>query len=269
MSYVDVNGLSLYFEEHGAGEPLILLHGGLHTGETFGPALAELAKHRRVIAPDLQAHGRTADIDRPLRFETMADDIAGLARHLGLQSVDVMGYSLGGGVAWRLAIQHPDLVRRLVVLSSACKRIGWYPEVIAGFDAMGSQLAEMLAPSPIGQTYARVAPRPQDWPVLLHKTGDLLRQDYDWTGEVGALSLPVLLVYADADSIRPEHMIECYALLGGGQRDAHWDGSLRSPSRLAVLPGYAHTDVNTAPELAPLVESFLSADPLVPPPLGS
>jgi pimeloyl-ACP methyl ester carboxylesterase len=268
MSYLNLNGLSLAYQEHGAGEPLILLHGGLGCGDMIVESMAELTKHRRVIAPDLQAHGRTADIGRPLRWETMADDIAGLIQHLGLGSADVMGYSLGGQVAWRLAIQHPALVRRLVLLSTACKRTGWYPEVIAGFDAMGSQLASMMRPSPIGQTYARIAPAPQDWPVLLDKVGDLLRQDYDWAAEAAALSLPVLLMYADADSVLPSHIAECYALFGGGQRDAHWDGSLRSPSRLAVLPGYAHTDVHLAPELAPLVEAFLSADPLVPPSLG-
>lgn len=268
MSYLDVNGLSLYYDEHGAGEPLILLHGGLNCGETFGPVLDELARHRRVIVPDLQAHGRTADIDRPMRWETLADDVAALARHLGLESADVMGISLGGGVSWRLAIQYPDLVRRLVILAAAGKRTGWYPEVIAGFDAMGAPLAEMMKQSQIYQTYERIAPRPQDWPRLLDKVGDLLRQDYDWTGEIAGIRAPVMLGFADADSIRPEHIIECYALLGGGQRDAHWDGSLRSASRLAVLPGYAHTNVQMAPELAPMVENFLSADPLVPPALG-
>jgi pimeloyl-ACP methyl ester carboxylesterase len=267
MSYVDVNGLSLYYQEQGAGEPLIILHGGLMSGELIGPAVPELAKTRRLILPDLQAHGRTADIDRPMRWETMADDIAALASHLGLDSVDLMGISLGGGVAWRLAIQHPGLVRRLAIIAAPAKRTGWYPEVLAGFDAMGSQLAEMLRPSPLGESYARIAPRPQDWPRLLEKTGDLLRQDYDWSQEISALTIPVLLGYADADSVRPEHIVEAYAMLGGGQRDAHWDGSLRSASRLAIFPGRVHTDVHAAPELAPAVESFLSTGVLVPPAL--
>jgi pimeloyl-ACP methyl ester carboxylesterase len=267
MSYVDVNGLSLYYQERGAGEPLIILHGGLMSGELIGPAAPELATTRRLILPDLQAHGRTADIDRPMRWETMADDIAALASHLGLDSVDLMGISLGGGVAWRLAIQHPGLVRRLVIIAAPVKRAGWYPEVLAGFDAMGRQLAEMLRPSPLGESYARIAPRPQDWPRLLEKTGDLLRQDYDWSQEISALTIPVLLGYADADSVLPEHIVESYALLGGGQRDAHWDGSLRPASRLAVFPGRVHTDVHMAPELAPAMESFLSAGVLVPPSL--
>jgi pimeloyl-ACP methyl ester carboxylesterase len=123
--------------------------------------LPELTKNRRVITADLQAHGRTADIDRPLRYETLANDIAGLIRHLDLSEPDVMGYSLGGGAALRLAIQYPDLVRRLVLLAVPCARNGWFPEVRAGFDAMGAQLAEFLKPSPVYAEYQRVAPRPE------------------------------------------------------------------------------------------------------------
>jgi pimeloyl-ACP methyl ester carboxylesterase len=265
MRYLDVNGLSLYYEEHGEGEPLVLLHGGLGSGEMFGPVLQDLARNRRVILPDLEAHGRTGDAGRPLRFETMGDSIAGLMRHLGLDQADVLGYSLGGGAALRLAIQHPALVRRLVLLATPCKRTAWYPEVLAGFDAMGSQLAEYFKPSPVYEVYSRVAPRVEDFPVLLDRAGDLLRQDYDWTGEIPAIAAPVMLVFADADSVQPEHIVEFYQLLGGGQRDAHWDGSLRAPSRLAVLPGQIHTDILTAPGLAEAVSAFLSADTLVPP----
>jgi pimeloyl-ACP methyl ester carboxylesterase len=213
----------------------------------------------------VQAHGRTADTGRPLRFETMGDDIAELIRHLGLDQVDVLGYSLGGGAALRLAIQHPALVRRLVLLSVPGKRTGWYPEVLAGFDAMGAQFAEVFKPSPIYEVYSRVAPRVEDFPVLLDKAGDLLRQDYDWTGEVAGFSAPVMLVFGDADSVQPEHIVEFYQLLGGGQRDAHWDGSLRAPSRLAVLPGRIHTDILTAPGLAAAVGAFLDEPVLVPP----
>ncbi len=158
MSYADVNGVSLFYEEHGSGQPLILLHGGLGMGEMYAPILPLLAKGRRVITVDLQAHGHTADVDRPLRHETLADDIAGLIGHLGLAQADVMGYSFGGATALRTAIQHPDLVRRLVVVSVASKRDGWYPESLAGMDQMGSQLAEMLKGSPMYQIYAQVAP---------------------------------------------------------------------------------------------------------------
>jgi pimeloyl-ACP methyl ester carboxylesterase len=271
MSYADVNGLSLYYAEHGSSEggtPLILLHGGYGTGADFEPAMPELAKNRKVIAVDLQAHGRTADIDRPLRYPAMADDIAGLIRHLGLAEADVLGYSLGGGVALRLAIQHPELIRRLVVVSQAPRRDAWYPEVRAGFDGMGSHLAEAFKQSPMYAQYMNVAPRVQDWPVLMDKIGDLLRQDYDWSAEVAAFTMPVLLAFGDADSIPAAEIAEFYRLLGGGLRDGNWDGSTRPASRLAIVPGRVHTDMWGGPELAAIVTGFLDTTTLVPPPMG-
>jgi pimeloyl-ACP methyl ester carboxylesterase len=269
MSYAHVNGLSLYYQEHGdGGEPLILLHGGFGTGDTFGPVLDELAATRRVITADLQAHGGTADVDRPLRFETMADDIAALTGHLGLEHADVLGYSLGGGVALRLAIQHPHLVRRLVLVSVTARRDGSYPEVRAAMDAMGRQLEPMFRQSPIYPAYAKLAPRVEDFPVLIDKVGELNRRDYDWTTEIAGITAPVMLVYGDADSVIPAHIAEFYALLGGGLRDGHWDGSARPAARLAILPGQIHTDMLTAPGLAGAVSMFLDTPVLVPPPLG-
>src|SRR3954449_8398486 len=148
MSHADVNGLSLHYEEHGAGEPLVLLHGGIGAGEMFAPILPELTEGRRVITVDLQGHGATADVDRPLRPETMADDVAALIEHLGLERADLMGYSLGGMVALRTAIQHPERVRRLVVVSVAFSRGGSYAEVVAAFDQFGPGMADMLGRSP-------------------------------------------------------------------------------------------------------------------------
>jgi len=266
MSYADVNGISLYYEEHGAGQPLILVHGGLGAASMYAPILPILAKDRRVIAVDLQAHGHTADVDRPLRFQTLGDDIAALIRHLGLAQADLMGYSFGAMTALRTAIQHPDLVRRLVITSIPCRRDGWYPESLAGMDAMGSALAGMLMQSPVYETYARVAPRVEDFPVLLDKTGELLRRDYDWSAEVAAITAPVMLVYADADAVRPAHMVEFYALLGGGLRDANWDGSLRPVARLAIVPGHTHYDIFASAELPAAVIPFLDAASLEPPP---
>jgi pimeloyl-ACP methyl ester carboxylesterase len=265
MSYAEVNGLSLWFEEHGTGEPLILLHGGLGMGEMYAPILPALAKGRRVITVDLQAHGHTADVDRPLRFETMSDDVAGLIRHLGLAQADVMGYSLGGATALRLAIRHPGLVRRLVLVATPFRRDGWYPESLAGMDQMGAHLAEGMKQSPMYQIYAQVAPRVEDWPVLLGKTGELLRQDFDLTADIATITAPVMLVYADADAIRPAHIVEFYALLGGGLRDANWDGSARPVTRLAVLPGYTHYDISTSPDLAAVAVSYLDQPSLEPP----
>src|SRR5260221_2540481 len=201
-NYASVNGLNLYYEIHGAGEPLILLHGGVGAIQMFGEVLPSLAQNRQVVAVDLQAHGRTADIDRPLRFELMAGDIAALIKHLGIEEADVMGYSLGGGVALRTAIQHPEVMRKLVLVSTPFKRDGWYPEILAGMGQMGPQVAEPMKQTPMYQHYASIAPQPEDWPVLLTKLGELLRQDYDWSKDVAALKSPTLLVVGDAGAAR-------------------------------------------------------------------
>src|ERR1700716_603815 len=147
--YAPVNGLNLYYEIHGSGEPLILLHGGLGSTEMFGDVLPLLAKSRRVIVVDLQAHGRTADIDRPMSFDAMADDIDALMKHLGIAKADVMGYSLGGGVALRVAVRHPAAVRKLVLVSFAFKRDGWYPEIGAGMAQMSAASAEPMKQTPM------------------------------------------------------------------------------------------------------------------------
>ena len=259
MSYADVNGLSLHYEEHGAGEPLILLHGGIGAGEMFTPILPALTEARRVITVDLQGHGGTADVDRPLRPELMADDIAALIEALGLEQVDLMGYSLGGMVALRTAIQHPALVRRLVLVSVAFRRDGSHPEVVAAMDRMSAAAAEPMRQSPLYEQYARLAPRVEDWPVLIGKISEALKDDYDWTADVGRITAQTLLVFADADSIRPAHIVEFFALLGGGLRDAGWDDSARPSNQLAVLPGRTHYDIYLAPALAPAVVRFLAA----------
>jgi pimeloyl-ACP methyl ester carboxylesterase len=259
MSYAKVNGLSLYYEEHGSGEPLVLLHGGISAGEMFGAILPALAAERRVITVDLQGHGGTADVDRPLLPETMADDIAALIRHLGVERADVMGYSLGGTVALRTAIQHPQVVRRLVLVSVGFRRDGSHPEVVQNMDQFSPELAPVLQQSPLYERYARLAPRVEDWPVLIAKTAELLHADYDWTAEVERLEPPPMLLFADADSVRPAHIVEFYGLLGGGLRDAGWDGSARPTARLAILPGTTHYDIYASPALAPAVIGFLDA----------
>jgi pimeloyl-ACP methyl ester carboxylesterase len=255
--YAEVNGLELYFEVHGDGEPLILLHGGVGAIEMFGEVLPMLAEGRKVIGVDLQAHGRTADIDRPLSYEQMADDVAALIGHLGFERADVMGYSLGGGVALQTAIRHPDAVRKLVVVSTAFKRDGWYPEVLAGMEQMGPAAAEPMKQTPMYQLYAGVAPRPEDWPVLLTKLGDLLGRDYDWSEQVAAMQVPTMIVVGDADSIRTAHAVEFFGLLGGGKRDAGWDGSGMPDARLAILPGTTHYEIFFSPTLASTVTPFL------------
>lgn len=265
MPYANVNGLSLYYEEHGSGgTPLVLLHGGIAAGEMFAPVLPELAAHRRVITVDLEAHGHTADIGRPLRYESMADDTAALIRQLGLDSADLMGYSLGGGVAYRTAIQHPDVLRRLVVVSQPGRWDGWYPESRAAMQQLGPQLAEPMKQSPLYEMYARIAPQVADWPVLIGRVGDLISRDYDWTAAIAGITAPVMLVFADADAIRPAHIMELYALLGGGLRDAGVDGSGRPAARLAILPGLTHYSVFASPALPAAVVPFLDAEDLQP-----
>ncbi|MFC5922365.1 alpha/beta fold hydrolase [Micromonospora vulcania] len=258
MSYADVNGLRLWYESHGDGRPLVLLHGGYGSTEMFVPIMPALARRRRVIAVDLQAHGRTADVDRPLLYETLADDVAALLGHLDLPSAELLGYSLGGGVALRTAIQHPALVRRLVLVSTPCRQTGWYPEVLAAMAAQDERVGEQMRGTPPHQLYQRIAPRPQDWPRLWAKSGDLLRRAYDWSDEVARLAIPTLLVFADADSIPTTHMAEFYGLLGGGHRDPGWDGTDRPAARLAVLPGHTHYDIVSAPALPAAVLEFLT-----------
>jgi pimeloyl-ACP methyl ester carboxylesterase len=257
--YAHVNGLEIYYEVHGTGQPLVLLHGGVGAIEMFGEVLPLLAESRQVIAVDLQAHGRTADIDRPLRLVSMADDIGALIEHLGFEEADVMGYSLGGGVALQTAIRHPQLVRKLVLVSTPFSRDGWYPEVLAGMEQMGPAAAEPMKQTPMYQLYASVAPRPEDWPVLLTKLGQLLEQDYDLSEAVAAIEAPTMIVVGDADSIRTAHAVEFFKLLGGGKADAGWDGSGMSNARLAVLPATTHYDIFSSSTLASTVPPFLDA----------
>ncbi len=252
--HASVNDLKIYYEDYGAGEPLILLHGGVGGLEMFGPNLPALAKTRRVIAVDLQAHGRTADIDRPLRFESMADDIAALITQLGLNRSDVMGYSLGGGVALQLAIRHPAVVGKLVLVSTAFRRNGFYPEVLKNFDQMGPETAKFMKHSPLYELYPGV-----DWPQLFAKLGDLVRLDYDWSRQVSLIESPVLIVFADADAIRLAHIMDFFQLLGGGKQDAGLDGTARPANELAVLPGLTHYNIASSPVLGKVVAPFLDA----------
>lgn len=250
----NVNGISIYYEIQGTGTPLLLLHGGVGASEMFSASAPVLAESRQTIAVHLQGHGRTSDIDRPLSFEFMADDIAALINHLGIGKADVMGYSLGGEVALRTAIRHSEVVRKLVLVSTPFKRTGFYPEVLANFDKMGPEAGKFMKQSPLAQIYPDV-----DWAVLFTKLGSLLRQDFDWSKEVAAVKLPVMLVFADADAICPAHIMEFYSLLGGGLRDAGLDGSGRPTTRLAILPGMTHYDVLSFPALPALVTPFLDA----------
>lgn len=258
--YAPVNGLQMYFEVYGTetkAAPLVLLHGGFGAIEMYAAILPALAAYRQVIAADLQGHGRTADIDRPITYEGMADDVAALITYLGFPRADVMGYSLGGETALQTAIRHPEIVRKLVLVSTAFRQDGWYPEIMAGEAQMSPAAAEQMKQTPMFRMYAAIAPRPQDWPRFVTKLGDLLRKDYDWTAGAAALKMPTLIVGADADAVRTAHTLEFFGLFGGGKRDAGWDGSGRPSAELAVLPGTSHYTIFTSPALPAAVTPFL------------
>lgn len=255
--YAPVNGLRLYYEIYGTGDPLILLHGGLGAIEMFGSNIQALAKTHKVIAVDLQGHGRTADIDRPLRAELMADDIFELLKYLEIEKADIMGYSLGGIVSLQIAIRHPEVVRKLVVVSAPFKRDGFYPEILAQQVQMGPASAEFMKQTPMYQLYTKIAPRIEDWPVLITKMGELIKTDYDLSAMVKTIRIPVLIVAADADILPPSHAVEFFSLLGGGQRDGGWDGSGKPNSHLAILPGLTHYNIFMSPALASTVLWFL------------
>jgi pimeloyl-ACP methyl ester carboxylesterase len=254
---IPVNGIELGYQTLGEGTPLILLHGGFGTGEMFGPNLELLAAGRQVIAVDLQSHGRSPAADRPMRIETMGDDIAALIKDLGFDRAAVMGFSLGGGVGLRTAIQHPDVVSRLILVSTVFKRSGWHPEMTAGMDAMGPETVEFMRQTPLYQAYAAVAPDVDDWPVLVGQMVEAIKIDYDWSGDVPGLPMSVMLVIGDADGVPPSHAVEFFNLLGGGLRDANWDRSGMTRHRLAILPGVTHYDINETPALSEAVIPFL------------
>jgi pimeloyl-ACP methyl ester carboxylesterase len=250
-------GVDYYYEVRGQGEPLLLLHGGLGSIDMFEPVLPGFAS-RQVIAVDLQGHGRSTLGSRPIRCAAIADDMAALLKRLGRAKVDVFGYSFGGCVGLRLAVQHPEVVRRLVLMSTPFADDGWYAEMRPQQKQVSAAMAPMMKETPMYKSYAAVAPKPGDFPRLLDAMGDLMRQTYDWSAEVAKLKMPVMLVYGDADMVRPEHQVKFYQLLGGGLKDAGWNRESMSRNRWAVLPDATHYDIFMSPRLADTVLPFLN-----------
>ena len=265
--YADVNGIKLYHEIYGQGEPVVLLHGGLMTISEMSTLLEPLAKTRKVIAVELRGHGRTADTDRPLSFETMGDDIAALLNQLNISQADIVGLSLGAAVGLRTAIQHPERVRRLVVISSPYAKSGWYPETQEGMGQISAAMAANVMQTPTGK-FSKQWPEPQRFPQFLDKMGKMLSASYDWSAEVKRLPMAVMLVFADNDSVSQKHIAEFFALLGGGVKEPGWQNTQLSKARLAVVPGYSHYNFIKSTELAPIIEKYL-ADPLINPPAGA
>ena len=257
--YAEVNGINLYYEIHGSGRPLILLHGGLGSGEMFAPVLPMFTERHQVVAVDLQGHGRTADIDRPLDARLMADDIAALIDHLKLDRPDVVGYSLGGGVALQIGVKYPNRIRRLVLVSANIRRDAIPAEMLAQQEQVSAGAAEFMKDTPMYQNYQRVAPRPEDFPQLLNKIGSSMAKDFDLSEDVRGLQMPTLIVAADADMAPPSHYVEAFKLLDGGLRDGGWmgEGRPKGGHALAILPGLTHYNIVTSPLFAAVALAFL------------
>ena len=258
--HVMANGVNYYYEIHGRGEPLLLLHGGLGSIDMFGPVLPMLAKERQVIGVDLHGHGRTALGERPISLIDMGDDMATVLKQLGYENVDVLGYSLGAGVAFRLAVQHPALVRRLALVSAGYAQDGFYPEMLPMQAQVGAAMAEAMKETPMYKSYAAIAPRPQDFPKLLDRMGEAMRKPYDWSEDVKKLQMPVMLVYGDSDMFRLEHVVRFYQLLGGALKDAGWMREHMSRNRLAILPNLTHYEIFMSPALVTTALPFLNGE---------
>jgi pimeloyl-ACP methyl ester carboxylesterase len=255
--FVDVNGLKVYHEIYGSGDPLVLIPGGLTTiGEMQGWVQA-LAKTHQVIAVEMQGHGHTADTDRPMTWRHMGDDIAALLDYLEISKADVVGHSFGGASAIRAAIQHPDKVRRLIVISSPQARTAWYPETQKGMASVSAALAEQIIQTSTGQL-SKQWPEPQRFPRFLDKFGKMMGETYDWSVDIAKLPMPVLLVFADNDAVPTRQVAEFFALLGGGVKETGWQNPQLSKSRLAIVPGYSHYDFKTSLEVPQIIGKFLT-----------
>jgi pimeloyl-ACP methyl ester carboxylesterase len=255
-AYATVNGLRMYYELHGEGKPLLLLHGGFMTIEALEPLLSALAQTRQVIAVELEGHGRTVDLDRPLSQNQMAEDVAGLLEQLGITQTDIFGYSLGGQTALRLAVRRPSLVRKLVIVSAPYSKDGYYPSIVASWPSMSP---EALAGTPMEQAYMQTAPNPDHWPVFVDKMSRALIDFPGWPqSDIQAIAAPTLLVIGDADLIRPEHTVEMFRLLGGARADGGMNGV--PASQMAILPGTTHFSILYRVDLLlPIALPFLDA----------
>jgi pimeloyl-ACP methyl ester carboxylesterase len=254
--YAPVNGLKMYYEIHGSGKPLVLLHGAFNTiNMAFGMLIPELSKSRQVIAVEMQGHGRTADIDRPFSFESMADDVAALLKYLKKDSADIFGYSMGGGVAWQLAIRHPGLVRKLVIASAVYKYEGWTPETRSILPIL---TPEMFEGTPIKTEYDNLAPDKKHWTQFINKMKQFVTTPYDFNAEkIRAIKSPTLIISGDGDGVLPEHAVEMFRLRNGKYMV---DFGPAPVTQLAIFPGTSHIFVMMHPEwLLSMIQPFLDA----------
>jgi pimeloyl-ACP methyl ester carboxylesterase len=253
---VEINGMQMYYEVSGAGEPLVVLHGAYMNIPSMGAIIPKLAETHKVYAVELQGHGRTTDIDRPITYPHLADDVAAFMDAVDLEKADVFGYSMGAIAGLQLAIRHPQKVNRLIAASVAYDVEGWQPEFQAAIPQM---TVEMIVGMPFAADYRKLAPNPDGFPALVEKLIALEKEPMAWEAEVRALKTPVLIITSDADVATLEHSVAMFRLLGGGIM-----GDMGQPlpaSRLAVLPATSHTAVITQPVLLhAFIEPFLKGE---------
>lgn len=263
--YAEVNDVRIWYQTYGEGDPLILIHGGFGTVEMFGPNIEALAQGRRVIGVDLQAHGGTGPLGRPMSFEAMATDIAELITSLGYEKADVMGYSLGGAVALRVAIDHPEVVDRLVFVSAAYAYSNWHTYNYEGMKALGTDpaaTAEGMVGSPMHQAYVSKAPGGEaSWADAVKEFASFIGQDYDWSDEVPNVEAPTLIVVGDWDAVRISAATQLFEMLGGGAQDANWDRSGMGQNHFAVIPNATHYDIMTSTAVSEIAIPFLDGYP--------
>lgn len=248
-------GLEVYYEVRGKGEPIVVLAGGLMDINSMAQVISPLADSRQVIGIDLEGHGKTGLRKTPMTHERLGDDVAAVLRHLKIAKADVAGYSHGGAAALRMAIQHPDMVRNLILMSTPFERDGWYPSTLQGMRAVNANMADQMKSTPIFKNYGK----PDQFPIFLDRMGELLRKDYDWRTEAQALKMPVLLVYADHDAVPMDHIADFFALYGGGDQDPGFPTTKYARARLAIIPGYSHYNLGQGPDLAEVIDGFLTA----------
>lgn len=257
--YAPVNGLNMYYEIRGEGEPVVMLHGAFMSITAWDEWVNELAKTRKVIAVEMQGHGRTADIDRDMSFENLADDVAALLDHLKIPSADIIGYSLGGGVAMQTAIRHPGRVKKVVILSAVFRFDGWVKE---GREALPNLTAEVFKGSPMEAEYKRLSPTPDKFPDFIKHVVAMASKPYDFGADkFKATKAPMFFIHGDVDGVRLEHIAEMYRLKGGG--DIHGDMMPRPESRLAIIPNATHvTLMNHWKTIVPMINDFLKSNPV-------
>ena len=254
--YADVNGLKMYYEVYGSGKPILLIHGSFMTIPlNWSQMIPLLAKDRKVIVTEMQGHGRTRDIPRAFSYEGMADDVAGLLRHLKIDSADILGYSMGGGIAFQFAVRHPEQLRRLVILSGAYAHDGWWPDVEASFATF---TPEMFNGTPIKKQYDSLGNDPVHFPEFVKKVISIDLKPYDWSKDVEKITAPIFMAIGDADGVRYEHALELFQAKGGGKM-----GDLHGlpKSRLAIIPGTTHVGMMQRTDwLILMITDFLDSD---------